>query len=123
METQLALLTHHQPDGWSPALEKGGYTLGLTPIALLNKKVQGHMPACFLSALYKGGGPLRLRNGGGLAARAAFPFKTICLRQNGLLCRETEAARPTPPSAENGEILVDSFSNIEASENLSYNKL
>ena len=24
METQLALLTHHQPDGWSPALEKGG---------------------------------------------------------------------------------------------------
>jgi hypothetical protein len=68
METQLALLTHHQPDGWSPALEKGGYTLGLTPIALLNKKVQGHMPACFLSALYKGGGPLRLRNGGGLAA-------------------------------------------------------
>lgn len=29
----------------------------------------------------------------------------------------------TPPSAENREILVDSFSNIEASENLSYNKL
>ncbi len=29
----------------------------------------------------------------------------------------------TPPSAENREILVDSFSNIEAGENLSYNKL
>ena len=28
-----------------------------------------------------------------------------------------------PPSAENREILVDSFSNIEAGENLSYNKL
>ena len=27
------LLTHHQPNGWSPALAKGGYTLGLAPIA------------------------------------------------------------------------------------------
>ena len=36
-ETQLPLLTHHQPGGWSPALEKGGYTLGLTPIAFYLK--------------------------------------------------------------------------------------
>ena len=28
METQLTLLTHHQPNGWSPALAKGGYMLG-----------------------------------------------------------------------------------------------
>ena len=28
------LLTHHQPCGWSPALEKCGYTLGLVPMAL-----------------------------------------------------------------------------------------
>ena len=34
-----------------------------------------------ISALFKGGGPLRLRNGGGLAALAAFLFKSICLRQ------------------------------------------
>ena len=36
-----------------------------------------------ISALFKGGGPLRLRNGGGLAALAAFPFKGG--RQPGLL--------------------------------------
>ena len=29
------LLTHHQPCGWSPALEKGGYTLGLAPIVIV----------------------------------------------------------------------------------------
>ncbi len=33
------------------------------------------------SPVDKGGGPLRLRNGGGLAAPAAFPFRNICLRQ------------------------------------------
>ena len=39
-------------------------------------------PPVFLSALFKGGGPLRLRNGGGLAALwAAFPFRSICTEQ------------------------------------------
>ncbi|WP_317424093.1 hypothetical protein [uncultured Acidaminococcus sp.] len=62
----------------TPALAKGGYTLGLTPIAFLhqNRKFlygfyvskQGALRPTFLSALCKGGGPLRLRNGGGLAA-------------------------------------------------------
>ena len=78
METQLALLTHHQPDGWSPALEKGGYTLGLTPIAF---SVQGHNPEYSLSALYKGGGPLRLRNGGGLAAGGGVSIHRNLQRQ------------------------------------------
>ena len=62
----------------TPALAKGGYTLGLTPIAFLhqNRKFlygfyvskQRALRPAFLSALCKGGGPLRLRNGGGLAA-------------------------------------------------------
>ena len=26
------LLTHHQPDGWSPALVKGGYPLGASTV-------------------------------------------------------------------------------------------
>ncbi len=47
----LRQLTHHQPCGWSPALEKGGYTLGLMPIAFCGYK--GIRPAYPLSALCK----------------------------------------------------------------------
>jgi hypothetical protein len=133
METQLTLLTHHQPIGWSPALAKGGYMLGPSahcrlsvfamttvrcgytlgssahfflgtraiarvpyirplqgrgtvapaqwwwvsspgcvslqgPAAAGPPSAQGLLPAVPLSALFKGGGPLPLRNGGGLAA-------------------------------------------------------
>ena len=76
-ETQLPLLTHHQPWGWSPALEKGGYTwkrtcpgamtagwspalekgeytLGLTPIAFLS---QSRRVLC--GSLHQNKGPLR----------------------------------------------------------------
>ena len=38
------LLTHHQPCGWSPALEKGGYTLGLTPIAFVGHQYETCVP-------------------------------------------------------------------------------
>ncbi len=71
-------LTHHHPCGWSPALEKGGYTLG--PLAHCLSMVS----AChaIYPSLCKGGGPLRLRNGGGLAALgAAFSINSLCLGQ------------------------------------------
>ena len=94
-ETQLPLLTHHQPWGWSPALEKGGYTLGLTPIAFLSQsrrvlcgslhQNKGPLRPAFLSALFKGGGPLRLRNGGGLAASGCVSVQNHLPPANGLL--------------------------------------
>ena len=37
--------------------------------------------SAYISALFKGGGPLRLRSGGRLAASAAFPIKGTCRRR------------------------------------------
>ena len=62
-----------------PPLQRADIRSGLRPIAYFSTRAK---PTYLLSALCKGGGPLRLRNGGGLAAPwAAFPFKSICLRQ------------------------------------------
>ena len=53
----------------------------------------GHLPLN-VSALFKGGGPLRLRNGGGLAAPwAAFPFRSICPWQMVSFCRNGMTGR------------------------------
>ena len=51
-----------------PGNTSGGYP---------GRQSNGHQPKR-ISALFKGGGPLRLRNGGGLAASAAFLFSGIC---------------------------------------------
>ena len=67
----LRLLTHHQPGGWSPALEKGGYMIVRRVNALVHKQ----------SAEAPGGYPpfaragVSMRSmGGGLAASAASSF-------------------------------------------------
>ena len=75
-DAALRLLTHHQPGGWSPALEKGGYTLGLAPIAFQYK---GSSPRTVYPPFARAGVSMRSM-GGGLAAPAAFPFNKICLQ-------------------------------------------
>ena len=47
----LWLLTHHQPVGWSPALAKGGYTLGPAPVVF---SVQAQQSMCLLSGFGRG---------------------------------------------------------------------
>ena len=95
----LRLLTHHPCCAWIPpplqradkwhtgsalvpllkqwasarAYIRPGNTSGSYP----GRQSNGHQPKR-ISALFKGGGPLRLRNGGGLAASAAFLFSGIC---------------------------------------------
>ncbi len=73
--------THHQPYGWSPALEKGGYPcgpVGIVACPLIDScvpmAIETQQYALRLSALYKGGGPLRLS---AMVVGSAFPYGII----------------------------------------------
>ena len=92
----LRQLTHHQPCGWSPALEKGGYTLGLMPIAFCRYK--GIRPAYPLSALCKRTVPRPCKGRYSLGlmpivfcgykgVRPAYPLSALCKRTIPVLAK------------------------------------
>ncbi len=100
----LRRLTHHQPCGWSPALAKGGYTLGLTahcfqykqPIAIQ----ENEGPCSFYPPFSRAGVSMRSMGGGLAAPRGCVSLQAPLPPAKGLHQRKTcrpSGRHPTEP--------------------------